>query len=494
VKSRRLAPYASIRLSSASLFLRPSSAGAGAFYVPDIGTRGLARAGAFIASPDSLLAMHYNPAGLALLSGLHFEVDGTLSDANLTFARSCPCVDPSIPGAADIDKTLQAGFQNHPANTNTPLMIPFIGIAYGFPFMNLTVGFAAYGPNAARFNYSNALDPTKSSFNTAAAANPERYAALNSELFEANYQLAAAFQPLSGLRLGGSLMLFQNGNTQSLHLWLNSATLASTPEATEFDVPITFSFKSAPLLNWSIGASYDVLPGLTVGGSFRGKRSVRAEGTVDLRLPGFLTQPPVSGSVTGRDIEIELNSPPIGRLGVQYSLPHLFKVEGAFVYEWWSTWDRVLIRPKDITVSVAGMSTMLPRLIQPRGWTNTYSLRLGAELNLLEPVVGLRAGYFFEPTAIPGDRLDNSTIDLNKHGIAIGASTTLFGFTLEVAGMYVALESLDEKASTVKNIGPLLPPLGAPTYITTVGNGSYSGNYWFGSVSLAFALDPLLGL
>src|SRR5206468_3659136 len=49
------------------------TAQASGLYVGDIGTRGMARAGAFIASPDSLLALHYNPAGLALLSGFQME-------------------------------------------------------------------------------------------------------------------------------------------------------------------------------------------------------------------------------------------------------------------------------------------------------------------------------------------------------------------------------------------------------------------------------------
>jgi long-subunit fatty acid transport protein len=465
---------------------------AGAFYIADIGTKGLSRAGAYVAAPDSLLAMHYNPAGLALLSGLHVEADITGSVLDFTFARSCPCVDPSVAGAASLDAMLQSGFK--PAHTSSPLAIPFLGIAYGFPVMDLTVGFAVYGPNAGKYNYSPNLDPSKASFDAAAAANPERYAALNADTLQAVYQLAAAFRPYTGLRVGGSVMAVQNGNTQALHLWLNSATFGTQPENPELDVPISFHFTSGLLFNWSAGVSYDVLPGLTAGASFRGKVSTRADGTIDTHLPAFLASPPINGMVNGRDISVEINTAPIARFGVQYSLPRVFKVEGAFVYEGWSVYDRVVIRPKDITVSVAGMNEALGKIIQPRNWTNTYSIRIGTELNLLEPLLGLRAGYFYEPSAIPTNWLDNSRIDLNKHGVGLGASTTLFGFTVEIAGMYVALQSIDVKDSQVKLIGPLQPPLGAPTFNTVIGNGSYSGNYWLASASLSFALDPLLRL
>src|SRR6185503_10934914 len=40
-----------------------SRAEAGGFYLGDIGARGMARGGAFVAAPDDLLAIHYNTAG-----------------------------------------------------------------------------------------------------------------------------------------------------------------------------------------------------------------------------------------------------------------------------------------------------------------------------------------------------------------------------------------------------------------------------------------------
>src|SRR5262245_23256868 len=105
--------------------LAPSPARGAAYYISDVGPRGLARAGAYVAAPDSLLAIHYNPAGLSLLSGAHFEVDLTPVFLNFEFQRSCPCVDASHPRAAMFDAALEQQFAGNPSKTNSPYFIPF---------------------------------------------------------------------------------------------------------------------------------------------------------------------------------------------------------------------------------------------------------------------------------------------------------------------------------------------------------------------------------
>jgi long-chain fatty acid transport protein len=475
------------------ILLAPTVARGAGYYITDIGTQGLARAGAFVASPDSLLAMHYNPAGLSQLSGLHFEVDLSLVQLSAAFQRACPCVDPGLSGAGMLDQALSEAFASHPQSTNTPLAIPFIGIAYGFPVADLTIGFAVYGPNAGKFKWGPDLKDSANnpSFSQIAKSYPGRYSAQEATTLDANFQLTAALQPISGLRVGGSAIVYQNGNTQLLDLWVNPA-FAPQPEQTDFDVPLNITFKRNFALNWNLGASYDILPGLTLGASFRGKRSIRAEGTIDQTLPKLLRD---LGAVTnGNRMEIELNTPPIARAGLQYAIPHLFKAEAAFVYEGWSVYDQIVIRPKDITVQIRANDTpqMLSRIVQPRGWQNTYSIRVGGEVNVLEPLVGFRAGYFFEPSAIPPDRVDISRVDLNKHGFGLGASTTFLGFTLQIAAMYVILQTEEVHDSKVKITSTLQPPIGSDALLTTIGNGTYSGSYFIGSASLSFALDPLL--
>lgn len=474
------------------LLAAPARAGAAGYYIGDIGSRAQARGGAFVAAPDSLLAMHYNPAGLSLLSGLHVEGDLTAAALSASFDRTCPCVQPG-PGvsAASFDPALMQSFAGHAMRTATPLWIPYIGVAYGFQPFDFTVGLAAYGPNSGAYAYGQLPPASSPLFTPAAMSFPGRYTALAVDTLEANIQLALAFQPFHGLRLGFSLMDYVNGVDQKLNLWVNSATFGYPPENAQFDLPIELSFRRWFAINWSAGAIITPVDNLDIGVSFRAKRTIVSDGNIDLALPPVLTGFGVM--VTGRAITIETASPPLARAGIQYQRPGIFKVEGAVVWEGWSVYDKIVITPTDITVDISGKTQKLGKIVMPRGWRNTASFRLGGEIDVLEPVLGIQLGAFYEPTAIPADRVDISRLDFDKIGLAGGLSTTWSGVTLQAAVTYVLLPSTNVNDSTVQLTGPLSPPLGTSMYNTTIGNGAYAGHYVLASASLAFALDPLLG-
>jgi len=69
-------------------FAAPSVAWAGGFEVPDLGTVGIGRGGAFTARADNLSAFHYNPAGLAKQSGPHVLLSGNAVYLSNRFTRS----------------------------------------------------------------------------------------------------------------------------------------------------------------------------------------------------------------------------------------------------------------------------------------------------------------------------------------------------------------------------------------------------------------------
>ena len=484
----RLKP--AISAAALVLFAAPT-ARAGGFYLTDIGTRGMARAGAFVAAPDSLLAIHYNPAALSYLKGMQTETSLTLVSMDVGFQRSCPCVDPSVENAAALDQQLEATFQGRESRSSTVLEIPFLAVGYGFDFMDLTVALAAWGPNSGRHNYG-ALPSTRSSrFTTEALDQPGRYSGLHMKTIEANFALGMGFRPLAellpGLRLGAVVMGFQTSNAQTLHLWTNSGTLgAEGPEDPGLDAPIFFNFKEAFALNWGLGVTYEFAPWLQIGSSFRAQRNINTTGTIDVDLPQA-----VQGVVTvqGNEVEVSLATAPIWRTGVQVGLPGVFRTEAAFVYEGWSVHDRVVIRPRNIAFDILGNRSPLGEIVADRQWRDTWSLRLGGELNLFDPLFGVQAGYFFEPSAIAPERLDPSRIDLDKHGFALGLRTQFAGITLAVSGMYVTLASRTVTNNQMRMTAPLD---GHQDFITTVGNGTYGGSYFIGSASLAIALDPLL--
>ena len=159
-------------------FATPSMAGG--YYVGDVGTRGMARGGAFVAAPNSLLSIHYNPSGLALLEGgFHLSGDLNLLDYQAAYARKCPCVNSELADADLLDQELTESFIGRTAEETRGLQeIPYIGLAYGFDWNHLTVGLAVYGPQG----------PRRFSYNVPGAKpseQPQRYSSLSVEVAEA---------------------------------------------------------------------------------------------------------------------------------------------------------------------------------------------------------------------------------------------------------------------------------------------------------------------
>lgn len=489
-------PVVALVAASTVLFSTRAASAAG-FYLSDIGTRGMGRAGAFVASPDSLLAIHYNPAGLSHLQGVNAEASVTFVNMNVDFSRKCPClIDRSdLQGmtADQWDAQLEASFDQNPVSSNSLLVIPFIGASYGLPFYDLTIGLAAWGPNSGRHDWGELPPTTSPRFDRDVTSQPNRYSGMRMGNIEANFALAVAAQPIDGLRIGASLIGYQSGNNQTLHLWANSDLLGiQQPEDPDFDAPVAFRFDDFAL-NWSVGASYEIISGLSIGTSFRAKRNISADGTIDVQIPrAVVDADPPALEVEGNQVKVDLATAPIWRAGIQYRIPRVFAAEAAFVYEAWGVHDRVVIRPQNINLLIFGNPAQLDDIVAERNWKNTYSLRLGGEVNVLDPILNVVGGYFYEPTGIAPENVDPSRTDFDKHGMSLGARTTFFGFTLDASFMYVALKSTQVRNSTKVLTGALEGE--REEYLTHVGNGDYSGGYYMISTSLSFALDPFLGL
>jgi len=476
----------------------PGQALAGGYYIGDVGTRGTARAGAFVAAPNDLLSMHYNPAGLALIKGgLHVEGDLNLVNYNSQYKRRCPCLNAEkvaadTDGFAALERELKGEIIGRTAvNTNGLQDVPYVALAYGFDWNHLTVGFAAYGPQGAR-RYRHEVEKV----GDMDEAQPHRYSSLNVEVNEAFYTLGVAASPIKGLRVGFGLQMYQFYTVQELNLWANS-NLVTKPEDPEWDIPATLDFSSSLMPNWNFGISYEILDGLNIGGSVLGKRSVVADGTADIKLPEAAA---AAFDIDGRDLQLEIDLPPVWRVGVQYAKPKFFSAEIAWVMEAWSVYDKARIRSKNVNIvskdPATGAETGREKLAMidlPYDFSDSWSLRVGAELDMFAPYVTVAAGYFYEPTAIDPELKDVSAPDLNKQGMSVGLSTKWFGATLRLAAQYILLEDLTVSNSKKELVGPLAEPSGSNELLTTIANGDYSGDYVIMSASLAATFDEVLG-
>lgn len=481
---------------AALLLLVPSPALAAGFYTGDVGARGLARGGAFVAAPDSVLAAHYNPAGLSLLRGFHSLVDVSLVDFSSSFDRRCPCADPNLERAAEFDAALEAGFVDAGAATSrTPLVIPFLGLAYGFEPLDLTVALSVHAPTSGRHDWGAPPPTSGRGYVNAATDFPGRYAAHEVKNVELNSALSVALQPLPGLRIGGSFIVFLTQSEQTQTLWANLPDFPTGPEDPRFDVPITFSLSPSYFLNWAVGASYEIVDGLSIGSSFRAQRHLRGDGKLQADLPRFLRDPdtnePLFGAaINGEDTELELDIAPIFRAGIEYRMPGLFRAEAAVVWEGWSAHENILLRPKDVAIDLMGQRIDIPEIVIDRRWKDTVSLRFGGEIEALEPHVGLRAGYFYESSAIDDERLSLSRIDRPKHGLSVGASKSFAGLTIELAVSYIFFTTaeIDDSAVPVVAPFPVEGGLGSTELVSTVGNGTLASRFLIAALSVGYRL------
>lgn len=473
-----------------ALAVAPRARAAG-FYITDIGAKGVARAGALVAAPEGPLAVHYNPAGLSLSKGLQLELSMSLVTLEAQFQRKCPCVDPSVygEGTAAADAALEADFDGNPEETSASLLVPFLGLSYGFEPWDLAIGLAAYAPNAGRSELGLIGSAQAGSFPQIARYRPGRYSALEAPNLELNYALALSFSPIEGLSVGAGVYFFQAGASQRLHLYMDASRIYG-PEDPNWDVPVLVDFLSDPGFNWGAGISYALpfLKELSVGASFRAAREISARGTIDVDLPTNIAE---LGSVQGKAIDVSLETAPIVRAGVQYRWPGLFAVEAAWVWEGWSVTDQVLIDPVDATFQLGDNSFELDDIVYERHWRDTWSLRLGGELELWKPAFAAQLGYFYEPSAIPQEWLDVSRIDLDKHGFSVGLNAEWRGIGLVVSGMYVMMDSVEVTEGRAHRITPV-GLLSDEPHATTVNNGVYSGSYWIANASLSFSLDRFL--
>ncbi len=482
-----------VALAGALCLALPVQASAGGFFIGDIGARGLARGGAFVAAPDSVLALHYNPGALSLLGeGLHVEVDISTVSLDYQFTRTCPCIDPSKPGAAAADALLaqSPGHLGVATNSAGVQLIPFITAAYQLPWHHLTIAAGVYAmtsPGKLKFGKR-----SESSAEALVNFQPQRYSLIDLDLFEAYYNLGVSIEPIEGLRLGFVGQLYEFRVTQAVNLWGNT-TLSQNAEDITLDIPVVLSFAAPLRPNFMFGISYTptFAKEISVGFSMMGKRNARSEGNAKLVVPKFLEDLGNSG-ITGSGVNVEVNLPAMIRGGVQYAVPQVFAAEVALEVETWSDYDRVVVRGKDIAVSILGKNQPLGKVILPERFQNTFSIRAGGELNIWEPVLSLRAGYSFETSAMSKDFIDASAVDFEKHGLHFGAATTWAGVTLQAGMAYFIMPSFTTTTSEKSMIGPLTGDLGSTELLTRVGNGTYSGSYFLFSGSISVALDPLM--
>lgn len=442
------------------LLALPQRASAGGFFLFDRGTRATGRGNAFVAGADDPAALFYNPAGL-VYSGRHLSMDASLPMLRASYTR--------IDGGGETLPEIDA--------SHVPLPIPTLAYTEDFGLRRATFGLGIWAPNAVLLDW-----PDHVTVDDQDGPAPQRYSLLDMRgTLLTTIGLGAGVRLSKNFSLGLTAMLVTGSFGTRTTLSACDGVVCASPEDPDYDVvaQIEVPFFAAPTASIGLIGDFDVI---RIGSSFDLPYTIRGDANLGVLLPpsplfdgayieGQGSVDPDTGHrrATG---SLRVPFPWIFRAGVEVRPTPKLRIETAFVMEGWSRQDSITLRTRETYIRdvVAIGDYEVGDNVIVRGMRNTYSVRLGAEIDVA-PALVLRAGVQYETGAFPDAYLTALTIDSNKVIASIGGAVRIGEhFMLEGAFAYSVMRDVAVRDSAVPQLNPIRPVGNDPVYI---GNGDY---------------------
>ena len=441
---------------------------AAGYYSTDVGIRGgLGRSGAFAARADDGTAAWYNPAGFADQPGTNLQFDSSFIKQSLSLQRT-----------DEFGQNVGAAV----GNAGAPRYVPFLGVSSDFGLKNFVFALSAFGPNGRSMEYP--------------ALGSQRYTLISTNVTEAIVQLSVAWRPLPNLRVGAGFRYEYFKATQNRKL-----SIAGTRDVEDSsDVGLAYTVVDSFATNWQFGILYTPLPWLTLGAGWR--PPVNAVGSGDLTVDDAdvqrlrASQFPNLG-IQGSKIDVTWGMPNIVRAGVRVHEPDAKKrqwdVEVDFVWERWNGFGELTTTPRDILYTLASTRPItLDPIVEHHGYGDAFSVRLGGEIDLLPGRLTLRAGVFYETSAVPANALSASLVDADKIGASLGLSYRNRWLEVSLGYVHIQLASQSVLDSQVRQINLTYIALGAQNQAPVVGNGSYRSGWDNLGLGIRVSFDALV--
>jgi long-chain fatty acid transport protein len=385
--------------------------------------------GAFTAVADDGSALFYNPAGISFQKGTRFEMDGFIIKG---FFHLFPS---SVPPGTVVPKD---GY-----NGNVSPTVQILGNLYfskDLPGTKWTFGFGAYAPFGLGDNWTSFkdADPRSTKF-------PGRFAGTRGLIQN------IWMQPTFSYRFAKNASIAFGPALAYMHLLLESSILNPAVDG------VTFGTQLAPVLLPGVPADQAsaflarllpegrsrfagtaVDPGATVGvlwknsshstslgASYRTPVTYHVKGkasfgfTNDGTLPAFfpaLGAPTLTTLFPNQDITASFTTPGTLNLGFANSSFKQTLFSFDYVYQNYR-------RFKEIPLNFSQTKdTATPAELRfAFNFKNTYFIRVGAERNLNDKTI-VRAGYYYDHSAVPDASVSPFFPDSDKHVLCLGIS------------------------------------------------------------------------
>ena len=140
------------------------------------------------------------------------------------------------------------------------------------------------------------------------------------------------------------------------------------------------------------------------------------------------------------DVTFSLNLPPKIRAGVRYihraQGRELFDIELGLHYEMWSMMERYELKA-NLVADVMGQLVELDTINIEKNWKDTFSVRLGSDYHLIDQVLTLRAGLFFETAGVDPAYAYLDAMSFTRWSPSLGLTFRMAGFDVSAAYAYV---------------------------------------------------------
>ena len=438
---------------------------ANGYHYPELGTAALGRGGTFVARADDPTALYFNPAGAARLRGTRILLDTNLVFESIRFQRQFFGGTESRSGYPH-DPTRQMPLVR---NTNGPFPIPFLAVTSDLGGMlrplNLTLLAGIYGPHAhpshtfPRFCDENSASECKEAISPDGnprftnSPNPIRYETLSTSILVLYPSLGLAWQPIPNLSVGAVLQLAWSSLSYKTVV---GATLGENP-ATDIDVALDYTSNITP--TGIFGIHWAPVRWLEIGASVRMGFTLDMSGdvhtSVDERFGDEFGGVEIDITPNPAISRFEIPKATIVKTGIRYA--HFdqrnreqFDIELDFYWE-----NTSVLQSFDLAFNLPGQEEGIKINFKETGttiaqlndvsvehkWRDSYSLRLGGAYRGYNWIEGttmiLRAGGFFESSAMPDQYTRLDFISLDRFGLTLGAGIRFGRFQFDVGLAYL---------------------------------------------------------
>ena len=465
---------------------------AGGVEVGDQGAEASGRAGAFVAKADDPSAIEYNPAGLANLDNTVIYLGNRFGYAFEKFRRA-PTWDWS---------QAQTGMPEYvefePVQNQKPwqLLGPMVVLASDFGLENWGFAAGVYGPPGI-------------SVQKFPVDGGQRYMLTERDTKILYYSLSAAWKYSDIFGVGFSLQWVDVARLR-IGLVINGDTTPGVvvPDSSPFDMEAKVDGADHVGLSGVFGAWYRPVPCFQV--AFSGRVipvDVNADAKLSLdALELTLDEPlqPMKDGEPNNDVTFSMTLPVQLRLGGRYIYlkggEELFDVELDLRYEMWSQMDKYTVDGTGMTVELANQIVEVGEIVIDKDWSDTFSVRLGGDYNLIQDRLTLRAGGFYESAAYKAQYAYVDFFASHRVGGSAGGTVTLDRFDLSLSYTYVfewPFVVSEHQGKIFQQVpgSPCEPPytdtldcnehyLGQPS--ATVNAGTYISSYHFASLSVSY--------